>query len=261
MPKNKPDRTEIQFAESIREWFIQQLTTANEQLEQFAYVAAHDLREPLRTIISFTDLLEKEYGSKLDSEGRNYLDINRQAAKKMEAMIADLLEYARVGNEDEAPAETNGDEALQASLEILAESIRATRAVIHSTPLPNVPVNAVRLARLFQNLIGNALKYQPQGSQPAVRVTAKDEGEYWKFSLADNGIGIEPPYLDIIFDPFKRLHSDRAYPGTGIGLAICKRIVENFKGHIWAESKFGTGSIFYFTVPKRASTTILPKSS
>lgn len=245
------ETTDTQFAASVRDRLVKQLVSVNEQLEQFAYVASHDLREPLRVIVCFTDLLMKEYGDKLDDTGRRYMEINRQAAKKMEAMVADLLEYGRLGQNAERLVETDCNSILQQAKDALGESIRSTRADISSGPLPTIRANTLPLLRLFQNLIGNALKYQRPIRPPVIRVTAEDKLDRWQFAIADNGIGIEADYLEAIFEPFKRLHSDDQYGGTGIGLAICKRIVESFGGTIWAESKPEEGSIFYFTLPKR----------
>jgi light-regulated signal transduction histidine kinase (bacteriophytochrome) len=245
------DPTESEFEECIRNRLVKQLVSVNEQLEQFAYVASHDLREPLRVIVCFTDLLAKEYGDKLDETGRRYMEINRQAAKKMEAMVADLLEYGRLGQNAERLVPADCEDILRQAQEALSESIKATHAEISNGPMPTVTANPFHLLRLFQNLIGNALKYQRPGKPPIVRITAKEKKNFWLFSVADNGIGIENAYLNSIFAPFKRLHSDDQYGGTGIGLAICKRIVEGLGGSIWAESKPGKGSIFFFTLPKK----------
>ncbi|MDR3425039.1 MAG: ATP-binding protein [Alphaproteobacteria bacterium] len=240
-----------QFAERIRDRLVEELTDVNEQLEQFAYVASHDLREPLRTIVCFTDLLEKEYADRLDDEGRRYMAINRQAAKKMEALVSNLLEFARLGQNAQRLEETDCNDILRQAKEALGESLRSTQAVIESDFLPTVRANPLRLCSLFQNLIGNAIKYQALGVVPLIRISAREQNDDWLFSLADNGIGIRSEYLNVIFSPFKRLHSDQEYVGTGIGLSLCKRIVESLGGNIWAESESGKGSVFYFTLPKR----------
>lgn len=245
------DISERKFAELVRDRLVKQLISANEQLEQFAYVASHDLREPLRIVVSFSDLLAREYSERLNEEAREYLAIMRDAARKMEAMVADLLDYGRLGHDNERLSEIDSNRALMQTAEALAESIRATQAVIGSDPLPHVVANHLRFSRLLQNLIGNAIKYQRPGNPPVIHVSAEDKGTHWQFSVRDNGIGIKPEYLDSIFAPFKRLHSDHEYAGTGIGLAICQRIVEGFGGVIWAESTFGSGSTFFFTIPKR----------
>jgi light-regulated signal transduction histidine kinase (bacteriophytochrome) len=245
------DVSETQFAESIRNRLVKQLVSVNEQLEQFAYVASHDLREPLRVIVCFTDLLAKEYGDKLDETGRQYMEINRKAAKKMEAMVADLLEYGRLGQCAERLMQTDCGAIMRQVTEALGECIRATDATIQCNPLPTMMANPLNLMRLFQNLVGNALKYHRPDHPPVIAVSAEDKKDKWLFSVADNGIGIEAPYLESIFAPFKRLHSDEQYPGTGIGLAICKRIVDSFGGAIWVDSTPGAGSTFFFTMPKR----------
>ncbi|MFA4995174.1 MAG: ATP-binding protein [Bdellovibrionales bacterium] len=247
----KPFLKEKPFAESPHDKLVKQLTSVNEQLEQFAYVASHDLREPLRTIVCFTELLTKEYGDKLDETARKYMEINRQAAKKMEMMVANLLEYGRLGERAGRLVQTNCNDALQRALDALSESIKATRADIRYGTLPTVDADPLHLSRVFQNLIGNALKYQRSGKPPLVRVAVDEKLDHWQFSVADNGIGIDAAYLDLIFAPFKRLHNDAEYAGTGIGLAICRRIIENFGGSIWAESKPDHGSVFFFTLPKQ----------
>jgi len=246
------DIADRKFADSVREGLIQELTTANEQLEQFAYVASHDLREPLRTVVSFNDLLAREYGDEMNEEAKQYMSISRQAAKKMEAMVSDLLEYGRLGHDAERFTEVDCNKKLQHAIEALDESIHATHAVIHSGTLPHVIANPLRFSRLLQNLIGNAIKYQRPGNPPIITISAEHKNDLWQFAVADNGIGIPKKYLESIFAPFKRLHSDHEYSGTGIGLAICKKIVEGFGGTLWVESNVGDGSIFYFTVPTRA---------
>lgn len=246
------DVSERKFADSIRERLIKQLTDANEQLEQFAYVASHDLREPLRTIVSFSDLLIKEYGEALHPEAKEYASISRRAAKKMESMVADLLEYGRMGHEAVRMTQINCNVKLHAAKEALEEAIRSTDASIQSERLPVITGNPVRFSRLLQNLIGNALKYHRQGESPQIKIWAEEKSDHWLFAVSDRGIGIKPEYLEVIFMPFKRLHSDREYTGTGIGLAICKKIVESAGGTIWVESEYGKGSTFFFTVPKHA---------
>ena len=219
--------------------------------KQFAYVASHDLREPLRIIVCFTELLAKEYGDKIDETGHQYMEINRQAARKMELMVANLLEYGRLGQGVDRLVETDCNGALKQAIEALRESIKTSKADIEHVQLPTVMADPIHLSRLFQNLIGNALKYQRPGKPPVIRVAVEEKNGQWLFSVADNGIGIEKEYLDSIFAPFKRLHTDDQYAGTGIGLAICKRIVEEFGGSIWAESTPEHGSTFFFTLPKR----------
>ena len=245
------DISERKFAETVRNRLVSKLTAANEQLEQFAYVASHDLREPLRIVVGFSDLLSKDYGDRMNDEGREYMAIMRKAAKKMEAMVADLLDYGRLGHDNERLSLIDCNNKLEQAKEALSESIRSTRAVIEGDRLPKVMANPLRFSRLLQNLIGNAIKYQRAGNPPLIYVSAENKKDHWQFAVKDNGIGIKPEYLDSIFAPFKRLHSDHEYAGTGIGLAICRRIVESFGGIIWVESESGNGSTFFFTIPKR----------
>ena len=178
------------------------------------------------------------------------MEINRQAAKKMDAMLTDLLAYGQLGQIDLTSVETNCNDALIEAQAHLATHIQKTQAVIKSDPLPTLTLHPPRLSRLFQNLIANALKYQPAGQTPIIRITAQDKTDHWQFAIADNGIGIQKNYLEFIFAPFKRLHGEQEYAGTGLGLAISQRIVESFDGEIWCESDFGKGSVFYFTLPK-----------
>ncbi len=247
------DITDLKNAQKQREQFIGELTAVNEQLEQFAYVASHDLREPIRTLFSFASLLEEEYGGKIDGQGLEYLAIMRGAAQKMGAMVADLLEYARLTQDAKRFSEIDCNVKLAHTLEMLSESIESTNAIIETAPLPQVTANAPRFIRLLQNLIGNGLKYQPPGNTPVIRISAEDIGDAWEFAVADNGIGISPEFQQDIFLPFRRLHNQSEYAGSGIGLAICKRIVESFGGKLRVESSPGNGSTFFFTIPKQAA--------
>lgn len=244
------DITERKFSETIRDRLIKQLSDTNEQLEQFAYVASHDLREPLRIVVSFSDLLQKEYGKLMNEEGAGYLDIIRQASMKMEAMVADLLDYGRLEQESERYIEINCNDQLEQVIESLADPIQATNATIHSSELPKIMASPWRFSRLLQNLLSNAMKYQPSGNRPIIHVSADDCGDHWRFAVSDNGLGIKPDYHEMIFAPFKRLHRDQEFAGTGIGLAICRKIVNGLGGTLWVESTYGEGSTFYFTVPK-----------
>jgi len=236
--------------ESQREELIKKLLNSNEELERFAYVISHDLREPVRMIVGFIDLLTKEYADRIDGAGKEYMFISKQASKKMEAMIIDLLEYANFEQQSDRLKEVNCNHELKYVLEVLRENIQSTHATIHLEPLPKIMANPVRFVRLMQNLIGNALKYQTLENSPIIHVAAEDKGKHWQFAVTDNGIGIKTEYLESIFLPFKRLHRENEYGGTGIGLAICKKIVESFGGNIWVKSTFGQGSTFFFTVPK-----------
>lgn len=238
-------------AKADNERIVQDLLAANEELEQFAHVAAHDLRDPMRTIATFASLLDKEYADKLDETGKNYLNIIRSAAVKMEAVLVDMLEYAKVSQIPDEEHQVDGNQILRQVVELLQPAIAASGAVIHSHSMPELRVNPVRFARLIQNLISNAIKYQKPGNVPQVHITVKEQAKHWLFSVEDNGIGIEADYLATIFDPFKRLHNYQEYQGSGLGLAICRKIVVAMDGQIWAESTLGKGSVFYFTLPRK----------
>jgi light-regulated signal transduction histidine kinase (bacteriophytochrome) len=219
-----------------------------EDLQQFAYISSHDLQEPLRTIISYTRLIESRYSDKLDGDALEFLGYITDAATRMTTLVHDLLAYSRVANADSLamrPVDTNGVAAgVQLSL---AQSVSENGAVVTCGELPTVLGDDVLLAQLFQNLITNAIKYRRE-QPPEVLISAKEQGEFWQFSVRDNGIGIDPAYHDRIFGLFKRLHG-REVPGTGLGLAICRKITEKHGGRIWVESELGRGSVFHFTLP------------
>ena len=244
------DITERKEADKLREKLIDSLMQANVQLEQFAYVASHDLREPLRMVVSFTDLLAKEYGTQLDETGRSYMHISRDAAKRMEALVNDLLEYARLGREPELARPFDSNERFQHAVSMLHSTITTSEAKVTAGVLPEVMANPIQFTRLLQNLIANAIHYHRPDAAPQVHVSAVDLGDLWEFCVEDNGLGIHEEYLEYIFQPFKRLHSHQDHKGTGIGLAICRRIVENFGGSMRVESTYGEGSRFYFTIYK-----------
>jgi PAS domain S-box-containing protein len=227
-----------------------ELRNANADLEQFAYSASHDLQEPLRTVKAFSQLLAATAREKLDGEALEYLDNVVSGATRMEALLRDLLTYARTTRLERPAEPADANEAMQAALAALKGAVAESGATIDLEPLPTLHVHPTQLEQLFQNLIGNAIKYGRPGLTPAVRVTSKKLGAQWLFSVADNGIGIEAEYKERIFGLFKRLHTGDSYPGTGIGLAICQRIVERLNGRIWVESKPGEGSTFYFTLPE-----------
>ena len=229
------------------------LQRSNADLEQFAYAASHDLQEPLRMVSIYSQLLKEEFAGGLDSRAASYIDFAVGGAQRMSKLLKALLDYSRVDHE--APAwsqRTDANAAFAAALLNLETMIRDTRADICAGPLPTVRVPEIHLTQLFQNLIGNALKYRkesyPPGETPRVRIEAAPQGGgQWLFSVRDNGIGIEPEYLTQIFGVFKRLHGPNV-DGTGIGLALCQRIVERAGGRIWAESKAGQGATFFFTL-------------
>ena len=223
------------------------LERSNAELEQFAYVASHDLQEPLRMITGDTQLLAKRYGDKLDQDANEYIDYAVDGAKRMQRLIHDLLGYSRVGTRGKGFVPTDCQAIVAETLRTLQPAIQESAATIAYDSLPTVMGDADQLPQLFQNLIGNAIKYRDSKS-PSVQVSCKHEGEHWLFSVRDNGIGIDPQYANRIFVIFQRLHGRDKYAGTGIGLAVCKKIVERHGGKIWVESELGKGATFYFTI-------------
>jgi PAS domain S-box-containing protein len=226
------------------------LARSNRDLEQFAYVASHDLQEPLRAVGGFVGLLQQRYQGKLDEKADSYIGSAVDGVTRMQTLIGDLLSYSRVGTKGKAMEPTDPGEAVKNALTNLQASIEESGAIIQVDPLPTVRADAVQLTQLYQNLIANAIKFQSD-KPPAIHVGARREQDAWLFWVRDNGIGIEPQYAERIFMIFQRLHTRKAYPGTGIGLAICKRIVERHGGSIWVESQPGQGSTFYFTLPDK----------
>ena len=241
--------TKILSDETARKQLQDSLTESNAALEQFAYVASHDLQEPLRTINAFSTLLATRYKSKLDEEADQFLNFLTSAASRMSLLVNDLLAYARLTTENERPASVYLDEDLETAITLLSHAIEESGAAVTHDAMPLVRVDRGQIVRLFQNLIGNAMKYRKPGVQPEVHISAERQGAEWVFSIQDNGIGFDPKFAATIFAPFKRLHTVDEYPGTGVGLAICKRIVQSQGGRIWAESEPGVGSVFRFTLP------------
>jgi signal transduction histidine kinase len=239
-------------AESMRNDLLKKLTETNTELERFAYVASHDMQEPLRMIGYFSKLVADEYEKDLDKEGKEYLTLISNAAMRMQVMVADLLDYARTGNDVTRFRPINVTDEMTRVADNLGNIIRETGAKITHDALPNVTGNPVQFMRLMQNLVGNGMKYQKAGTVPHVHISAEDKGSEWIFAVRDNGIGMKPEYLGKIFEPFQRLHSWQEYQGSGIGLAVCKKIVENHGGSIWASSEPGKGSTFYFSLPKKS---------
>jgi signal transduction histidine kinase len=225
-----------------------ELKRSNGDLEQFAYIASHDLQEPLRMVSGFTGLLKRRYSGKLDADADEYIEFAIGGANRMQALINDLLSYSRVGREEIAGKPVDTQIVLDQALANLQSAIEEKSALVSSGALPTVWANHGMLVRLFQNLIGNALKFC-KAARPIVRIQAEARGGDWLFSVADNGIGIEAQYKDRIFMIFQRLHKQSEYPGTGIGLAVCKRIVERNGGRMWLESEPGKGTTFFFTLP------------
>jgi PAS domain S-box-containing protein len=242
------DTTERKRAEQELAARARELARSNAELEQFAYIASHDLQEPLRMVASFTQLLARRYKGRLDADADEFIGYAVDGANRMQAMINDLLEYSRVDRRGRPPAPTDLDTVLDHVLENLRPTIAEAGATVTRDPLPTAPADDVQLGRLFQNLIGNALKFRG-AAPPRVHVGAERAGAEWIISVRDNGIGIDPKYFDRIFILFQRLHGRGQYPGTGIGLAICKKIVERHGGRIWVESEPGRGACFRFTLP------------
>jgi len=212
-----------------------ELERSNRDLEQFAYVASHDLQEPLRKVASFTQLLQKRYGGQLDERADQYIGFAVDGAKRMQRLIQDLLGFSRVGRTGNERVEVDLDEALADVLDDLSETVDATGATVTHDPLPVVVGEDALLHQLLANLVGNALKFRAPDRAPAVHVGAVEHEDRWELSVADNGIGIDPQYADRVFVIFQRLHPKDVYEGTGIGLALCKRIVEHHGGQIWIE--------------------------
>jgi light-regulated signal transduction histidine kinase (bacteriophytochrome) len=228
----------------------EQLARSNTDLEQFAYVASHDLKEPLRMISSYVTMLGERFGDRLDREGKEYLRFATDGAKRLHALIDDLLAYARAGLEDEPIEETDARRIVGLALANLRQSIESSGATIDIGRLPRVSGAPAQLSQVFQNLIGNAIKYRSE-APPRVTIRAVSAGDFWRFTVADNGIGFPPERSQSIFTMFQRLHGAGEYPGTGIGLSICKRIVLRHGGRIWADAEPGRGATFFFTLPKK----------
>jgi signal transduction histidine kinase len=226
-----------------------ELERSNTELEQFAYVASHDLQEPLRKVASFCQLLQRRYIGQLDARADQYIEFAVDGAKRMQALIDDLLAFSRVGRLERDPVVVSCASALSQARVNLTSEIRSAKAVIESTELPAVRAEFSLLTSLFQNLIGNAVKFRSE-QPPLVRVSATRHDEtFWLFSVADNGIGVEPEYAERIFVIFQRLHSRSDYAGTGIGLAMCRKIVEHYGGRIWLDTTYRGGANFCFTLP------------
>ncbi len=227
-----------------------ELEFSNRELEQFAYVASHDIQEPLRMVSSFLMQIEKKYEPLLDEKGKRYIHFAVDGAKRMRQIILDLLEYSRAGNKDDLQEEVNLEMILKEVKALLRRKIERQKAQIFSEPLPTLKSHFSPMRQVFQNLISNALLYSREAVAPEIYIRVKDRGAYWEFEIEDNGIGISEQFFDKIFIIFQRLHSKDHLEGSGVGLAITKKIIENYGGKIWLESKEGKGSSFYFTILK-----------
>ena len=236
--------------EEIIEKRTEEIMRSNKELEQFAYVASHDLQEPLRMVSSYTQLLSDKYRDKLDKKANEYIYYAVDGATRMQQLINDLLSYSRINSQGNAFSEVDSLSVLKESLNNLSKMIEDSGAVITNDQLPSVIADKFQLLQVFQNLIGNGIKFHKPGKIPHIHISAEIKGKKAIFSIKDNGIGIEKEYLSQIFNIFQRLHTRSEYSGTGIGLAVCKRIINRHGGEIWIESESGKGSTFYFYLKK-----------
>ena len=251
LEKRVSDRTrELEIANRQLLQLNQELTRSNQELEQFGYIVSHDLREPLRMVTSFTQLLSQRYSGQLDTEADQIIDFAVDGATRMEELINDLLEYSRVDSQEKKFTDVNCEDILNRALSNLSLTITDTNTQIFRDTLPTVVGDKTQLVQLFQNLIANGIKYHGE-ELPIIHIGARAESEKWLFWVQDNGIGIDSQYNERIFQIFQRLHTRQEYPGTGTGLAICHKIIERHEGTIWVESKLGQGATFYFTLPAR----------
>ncbi|HTW64952.1 MAG TPA: ATP-binding protein [Bryobacteraceae bacterium] len=235
--------------QDLEERLLSEQKRHHEDFRQFAYAVSHDLREPVRMIVSYAQLLDRRYRAQLDGDGLDFMREIVDATQRMDRFLGDLLTYSHQFRDMGQPLETvDAEGALEGALLTLEPRIRESGAQITHDPLPSVPYDFAQLNQIFRQLIANAITFHGPET-PAIHIAATDTGDLIRFSVRDNGIGIDPSYQNQIFGVFKRLHG-REYPGTGIGLAICKRIVEQGGGQIWVESAAGQGSTFYFTIPK-----------
>jgi PAS domain S-box-containing protein len=251
---NIRDITKRKQAEEQSKILMEELARSNADLQQFAYVASHDLQEPLRTIVSFVQLLEKRYKDKLDEKANKFIDYIVSGVKIMELLIKDLLAYSQVETKRQNFGPVNCSVVLEEAIYNLRAAIKESKLKLTYDLLPTVIADASQLSRLFQNLIGNAIKFR-DNKPLRIHISAEQKGDESVFSIKDNGIGIEPKFFERIFLVFQQLHTRNEYQGTGMGLAICKKIVERHGGRIWVESETGEGSTFYFTIPHREGNT------
>ena len=241
--------------ESRLEDAVEELTKTNTELENFTYVASHDLQEPLRMITNFTGILENNYKDQLDETAKEYLRISSSSAEQMRVLIKDLLEYAHASKENEKYETIELNDIINHVYVNLEKQIEETSAQIVCENLPSIEANKASMISLLQNLIGNGIKFQQKGNKPIIGIKSIQQGDYWVVSIRDNGIGIPNIYHNKVFEPFKRLHSKSEYIGTGIGLAVCKKIVERLNGTLWVESNPNLGCTFSFTVPIKITQT------
>ena len=245
--KNK----KLEEASKNLELMVEKLMASNSDLERFAYMASHDLQEPLRMVSNFSHLLQNDYSDKLDSEGKYYLEMCYDSSIRMQEMVSDILDYSRVSNQNSIIEEIDLNETLAVVRENLKESIESSGAVIEHTSLPRLRIERIHASQLLQNLISNSIKYQKANNTPVITIRAEEKEDSVLLSVEDNGIGISDKDKSEIFQPFKRLHAYSQYEGTGIGLAICKKIIEKAGGKIMVESILGTGTTFNLIFPKQ----------
>ena len=248
------DITERREAEARQNEYAEVLKRKNIELEQFAYVASHDLQEPLRTVSGFVELLKRHYKDQADENVTKYINYITDASDRMRRLVQDLLDYSRLGRERVLePIDCNG--MVQEVLSDLTMAIQESQAVINIDPLPVISGYTTEMKQLFQNLLSNSLKFRKAGEPPVIGISVLPREDHWQFNINDNGIGIEEKYWDRIFVIFQRLHTKNEYEGTGIGLAHCKKITELHNGKIWVNSTPGEGSSFFFTIRKRNTDT------
>jgi light-regulated signal transduction histidine kinase (bacteriophytochrome) len=247
----KQEITERKRAETTLKRTLQKLESKNQELEKFAYVVSHDLREPLRGITTYIKLLQKKCKTQMDEKAHEYMEYIVESADRMKALIQKLLKYSRIGTTAKDFREFDLNYTLDRVLSDLKVVIVENNADIVRQDMPRIWGDETCISLLFQNLISNAIKFSSESERPKIEITAEQKEGRWQFCVSDNGIGIDPNYQDEIFRMFQRVDSDSKSPGTGIGLAICKKIVDNHNGKIWVESELGNGSDFYFTLPDK----------
>ncbi|MEX2382079.1 MAG: ATP-binding protein [Opitutales bacterium] len=248
--RNRKLNLELERRNAALQKTTAELERSNQELEQFAYVASHDLQEPLRMVASYTQLLGRRYQGRLDNKADKYIHYAVDGAKRMQALIQDLLKYSRVGTRAKPFEPTDMSEIFERALSNLKITIKEENAVVTADAMPTLMADPTQMTQLFQNLIGNAIKFRRE-EPPRVHVSVRRKGDEWVFSVSDNGVGIAPEFFENIFIIFQRLPNNREVSGTGLGLSVCKKIIERHGGRIWVESKEGEGSTFHFTIPDK----------